>query len=668
MSQLLSAIAGRWNELLVQAERHKDDEFGKAAREAMRFYSEPHDFYYDEFDATGGEPGGEKKFRSTVNLGSNMVQVFLPVLYHRNPTRVVEPRKPQLSPQFLALYQQYQQMAGMQPASIQPGLPSFKEVQDQLRAELLSFYLNVTPNELNLKQESRQGIVEALLKGRGLLWSEIFDTGGIRMAGSSFGSVDDLLIDPDAPTLREARWIAKKCRRPVREVEQWLGLAPGLLRGSDYSATQLAEQRSNEDAQYDAQTSCTADLLEYYEIYSRIGVGSKLKSSGTPLPGDDQYLGFFDRFGDNVLLIVAPGVKFPLNLPESLETDPSPGIQDEIAQRLAWPIPLYRDTTHPWPCAALDFHYIPGKAWPQAHITPGMGFQKAIDWIFTYMMARIKITCRTFMVVPKDLEDDIKNEILSGKDLTLLEIESSNPGTLEKICQFIQMPNVATDIWTVLSQIQREFEKATGMTDLIYGITDRQMRSAQEANVKQQNLSVRPDDMASQVEDWMALAARNEAIAARLLDDPASIARVFGETYNPQGSPDGLGGWIPQVGPYTRLWFELVHTQDLDRILSECDYRIESGSSKKPSVDKLRGDVDESANIVLPQLTQTYMATGNPTAVNEWLAWYAQSRGLPRDKFQQPDLREQMAMQAQQAAAGSGGADPQQSIPIGAAA
>lgn len=635
---ILSAIVKRWLSKIKIAADAKEEQFGKAAREAMRFYAEPHDWYFDE---SAREVGGlsdsaiANGFKPTVNLVSNMVQVFLPVLYHKNPIRIASPRRCNLDPKLLQIM----------------GAPPEMFAQDDARRQsvsvLLEHYLNYTPNELDLKCESRRALTEALVKGMGLLWTELVVTNGIHVAGSRYESIDNLLLDPDADVSRECKYAVRKRTRPKYEVEEEYGLPRGTLKGTARSTADMAELAIDEDYREESKQANTADLITYYEIYSRMGLGAKLSPQVMLDSFDEQLRDMLDQFGDNVFLAIAPGIDYPLNLPESVLQKEYTSAIEEVTQRIAWPIPLHDDDTNPWPFAAIWFHDVPGRLWPQSHVTPALAFQKAIDWIFRYLMGRVQICSRTFMVTPKELSKTIKEQLLSGSDLCLLEIEAIHAGTLEQICKFLQMPNVTGDIWQVLAAVQHEFEKATGMTELMHGMSSRQMRSAQEANVIQGNLSIRPDDMAGKVEDWMSLAARNEAIVARSMLGESDIAPAFGESYDPQGNMAAFGAY-PQIGPYTQLWMALVHQPNIRKAASEYECRIESGTVRKPNLDKMRSDVDESAQVVFPPLLQVYMQTGDPTQANAWLSMYARSRGLPPDTFALADMREQLAMQQQQ--------------------
>jgi len=71
------------------------------------------------------------------------------------------------------------------------------------------------------------------------------------------------------------------------------------------------------------------------------------------------------------------------------------------------------------------------------------------------------------------------------------------------------------DIWKVIEAVTQNFEKRTGLTELVYGESASSYRSAEEAQLKGSQLQIRPDDMAQKVEDAMTCVARKEALAAR---------------------------------------------------------------------------------------------------------------------------------------------------------
>lgn len=640
MPHLLTAITDAWLSKLKLSAQHKRHEFGDDAAEAMRFYNGPHDFLYRNeygknsrgFNVIGDGAYPQPTFRMTVNKVSELVQLFLPVLYHRNPTRQVNPRRFDFPPE---LMQVLMQLGAIQPPNSQV------QIVDAVRAKLLEFYLNFTPHELDLREDSRKAVVEALIKGRGLAWTLLFDGPKGRLVGTFYDSVDNLLIDPDAEELRFAQWVARRRREPVWRVEDKYKLPRGSLKPNQESLNQTADQVNNPMELYDRATGQTNDQLEYYEIFSRMGIGGRLQGQEqNPASLSEQAKGSLETFGDNCYLVLAQGTEYPLNLPPDIAYDPAAA--KEITARLAWPTPFHEDKINPWPFTELDFHTIPRKVWPMSHVKPAMGEQKFLDWAYSFIAGKIRITCRDFIAIPKDMPE-IMEAFKSSADLGLIEVDVPQGGNVHNMVEWLQHAQMSGDIWRVIEAVERNFEKRTGLTELMYGQTGHQYRSATEADVKQNMLNVRPDYMAERVENWATRIAAKEGLAARYHLDGADVAPIFGETFDPT-----LG---IASGPYTQLWMQFVRQDDMAANAAELEYRIEAGSARKPNKDRDRANIDESAQVIFPALMQHYQQWGDAGPANNWLREWARTRELAPELVQLPDMQQQMMqMQAQQAA------------------
>src|SRR5262245_4606686 len=189
-------LIAHWLAKIDLAMKQKRKEFQEDADEAMRFFDGPYDFLYgirQKGGAGGWFAGGEEgmprpAFGMTCNKVAEMVQLFGPVLYHRNPVRQVNPRQEPMvaldvfgnmaDPNMMLQYQMVMQQV------------SQGRAVDRARASLLQYYLNYTPTALNLKDHSRWAIDEAIIKGMGALWTEVYTPkgGGPKMVGSFYDS------------------------------------------------------------------------------------------------------------------------------------------------------------------------------------------------------------------------------------------------------------------------------------------------------------------------------------------------------------------------------------------------------------------------------------------------------------------------------------------------
>lgn len=621
----LRPVVSAWLEKIRQGEAVKRRRFGRDAEEGMLFFAGPYDWLYDGkrgarhfFPPDGGDLP-TPTFKITLNKTAELVQLFGPALYHRNPVRQVNPRVfPSLPPDlFLAAARQTAAQAGMtDPAQVQTQAQlQWQQAEvatqegralDEARANVLAPYLNYTPNALDLKTESRWAIDEALIKGMGLLYTETYRPAGApyTMVGSFYDSVDNLVIDPDATSLRDATWVARRCVHPVWEVERKYGVQPGTLKGNAESVNQTAAvDASGALGDYFRKTGQTNDLLVYWKVYSKMGLGGRLK--GTP-----DHLGpTLDQFGDFCLIVVADSCPYPLNVPPALIDTPG-GLQ-EVMRAVQWETPFWADDG--WPFTPISFHAIPNDPWPQSHLSPGMGELKFLNWLWSFVAGKIATTCRDFIAIKKSLSQEVKDAILSGRDLSLIELEHEH-GTISDVVGFLQHPQFNGDVWQVAQAVAEQFDRRVGLTELMYGQSARQLRSAEEAQLKSSQMNVRPDDMANKVEDAMGAAAKSEALACRWHLRPEDVAPVLGP----------VGAWA---------WGRFVYTADVAEIIHSLEYRVEAGSAKKPNRDRDAQNMMQVLQTVFQPLLQVAMATGDMTPVNNLLREWAKTLDMDFERL-----------------------------------
>jgi hypothetical protein len=403
MSEALRPAVGQWTAKIKLAWDFKKKEFQDAADECARFFDGPYDWLYgprrgagaSAFEYEGSEDMPGPSARMTINKTAELVQLFGPALYHRNPVRKVNPRHvPGPSPAMFG--NPADPMAQAAFAQAQQQVAAQWEA-DAVRADLLERYLNYTPTALDLKTESRWAIAEALIKGMGCLWSRVHRPPGAAMSwsGTFYDSVDNLLLDPDALNIRDIKWMARRCTKPVWEVERLYGLPPGTLKSqaSLESYTATAQAASDPDGDYRRKQGRTADLVVYWEIYSKMGFGGRLAG----IAQDKAAL--LDSAGDHVYLVVAENCPYPLNLPPpycDALADPqsNPELLAEIEQRLSWETPYWADNE--WPMTPVVFHWKPNKLWPMSHMWPGLGELKFLNWAWSFLASKVRRASRDF--------------------------------------------------------------------------------------------------------------------------------------------------------------------------------------------------------------------------------------------------------------------------------
>ena len=86
--ELWRPVVSAWEHKIELAWRAKKKAFQDQADEALRFYSTDYDWLYEGRHAKGfgGDDIPPPSFRMTVNKVAEVVQLFGPALYSRNPT------------------------------------------------------------------------------------------------------------------------------------------------------------------------------------------------------------------------------------------------------------------------------------------------------------------------------------------------------------------------------------------------------------------------------------------------------------------------------------------------------------------------------------------------------------------------------------------------------
>lgn len=605
---VLRSVCNSWIQKIHMASRRKQEVFGDAADECAAFYNGPKS--WDELMRGGFVDGGSgagatntfpsPDFKVSVNKTFEFVTIFGPALYYENPVRTVKPRMPvQIPWDFFPSPDMWQALMDQENLRVRT---------DGLRGVLLETYLNWTPTEFLLDKEARSAIDEALIKGRGCAWVELYQPPGtdFRVIRTQWETVDDLLVDPDASSMSKATWIARRRCMPTWQVERDYGLRRGSIKGNMESNATQGLAISSTEVQYDRKRGMTNDLIVFWQIWSKMGLGGRLSQQS---PG---IRAACEPFGDYCYIVVAENVAFPFNCPPDVSNDPGFAADPpKVFSRFAWPIPTWY--TDEWPVSELDFHQQHNCPWPLPHLKAAMGELKFLNWVMSFLMGKIRTTSRDFIALKKSIGEDIRDAIQKGEDLTILEMDAN--GTIAELIQFLQHPEINGDVWKMIEAVEANFDKRVGLTELMYGDSGgTQIRSAAEVNIRNQNMNIRPADMANQVEAWMSTVARKEALAARYHLRSKDVIALVG-----------------QAAAF--CWDVYVATTDLAEAARQLEYRIEAGSTRRPNKEFESQTMTQLAQLIMPVLQAYAEKTADLGPLNNLIADLAKSRSLDPNRF-----------------------------------
>ena len=652
----LKAIVDLWLKKLELGRKRKFELFGKWADEAMRFFDGAHDWMWREVQPAPSAPGfldarsksWQPTFKMTYNRVFEAVALLGPSLYFRNPNVLSTPREIaqipfealRLDPNDYAAVNSYMMAAQQQQAIAE---------ERQATAGLYSTFLSWLQQITDKRSHVRLAISDALIKGAGYLWCEL-DTprgSGTRVVRSTHVNADDIVKDPDATTADGVMWISRHYCEPMNIVEAKFGLPPNTLKGhlqSFDAEANLSVKGKNKKRDTGREVDRSFDLLEYDVIFSKNGFGQRLKSAN-PKELQSYHLDT-EPWGDYCMIVVAKGIPYPLNLPSQV-VNAAISIPDEMAEekqaamddlfaRSQWPCPFFQDEpiSNGWPYVELGFYPKSGSVWPVSIFKPVAGEMRFINWCLSFLADKVAASCQTIVAIQKAAAAEIKDQIAGASaPFTVIELAEVLGKSVTDVVSFLNSPSFSTDIWKVVAEIDEKIDKRLGLTELVYGLTNRQMRSAEEAKVRDDAVSIRPDDMANTVEDFISASNLKEAECARYHLTEEDLVPVLG----PLG---GLAWTVHQTS-----------TQP-DDVVRELSFHIEAGSAKKPNKQNKVKQLQEFGQMAMPFFQQMAMG-GMVQPFNAYLTELAKAMDLDPEQFlvtgpPPPPPEEQAAQQAEQ--------------------
>ena len=652
----LKPIVDRWRRVFTSARKDRKEKFDVYADEAMNFYDGPVNHMWKAM-RSGKKGSGHDgflepdvqmpQFEMSVNRLFEAVSMFGPVLYHQNPVIAVTPTKPvevgietfyASNPealQYLGMTEAIQTGQVNDPAivqTVQALYQQYGQMSEQSRqvhemnkdhSRILESLSNYIQQEGSKQDEARLAIAEAIITGLGIVEVKMEQPpgGGPKMAKSRYRSNKDLLIDPDACYWRDVTWIALKTIEPVNVVEKKFNLPPGSLKGkyAKKSASDSAPRggKRNGDGSY---AGVSHDLIEYYEVYSKNGAGQNLK-----LSEKEKNIAGLEALGDFVYLAICEQCPYPLNLsPEVMNS----GDLQLVLDASSWEVPYWDDywSDGGWPICRLSFYNKPGEVWPISMVKPCIGELKFVNWCMSFIADKVAAGSKIYVGCLKEAAENIRSQLTSGTGpFSVIDLERISGKSLNEVITFLQAPSFSIDIWNMVAQVNSAIDKRLGLTELMYGQSSRQMRSAAEAQYRQQNINIRPDDMASRVEDWLSLSAIREIQAMRFVAEYEDVA--------------------PILGPVAaKVFAEQILTQDVSAITRDFSYRVEAGTARKPNKDTQIAQLTDVGQYVLPVIQQAMMS-GVTRPYNAYMKSLGRAMDIEVDEFLLGEEEQQMLMQ-----------------------
>ena len=564
------------------------------------------------------------------------------MLMQQNPQAMQAQQQVQQVQQQIQQLEQQQQQQQQAQKSFESAIQkkNDSDAQRSIRASLMEHWLNYTPDEQpggGLETAAQKAITESLVKGRGCLMPEAYTMPGsdTKLTGCTYISVDDLFLDPDATGLgpNECWWMAVRRTQPVWYVERKFNLKGKLSSAATYERRSSFGERFNQDlGNNDRAMGKTHDTITYYEIWSKAGAGHRLAGLKS------EYNDAFEKVGDYVRMVVAPNIHYPLNAPPKKVSKAS---SEEIKKMLEWEYPFWKDDR--WPVVCLDYwNRVPDKdpqssAWPIAPLEPGLGELITLNVLVSHIVNRTWSSSRDFIAVLQSAHKDVEKWLKKGQDMTIFPVKEIY-GDINKVVQWIQQPQMKADMWQVITMLTELFEKRVGLSELLYGMTAAQSRSAADAETKRSQMNIRPDHMAKQVEHWMEHCARQEKMVARWVIEAKDVATVLG----------------PQEA---QLWDQFIVKSSVEETVREVECHVTANSVRKPNKEREASNMAQVMSVAMPEFSKHADTTSDTGPLNKLLDKWGKSIDQDMGNFQigprtppPPGPEQAQAAQAQQEA------------------
>lgn len=628
---LLGPLVTQWSARL-QAAKAAKSRFDTCARLCRKFYgSDPGAQWGDDVRREFYPQVPKPQFAISINKSFELVSVIGPSMLWRNPRRQVHSITPPSQTEILsqvfgvqdeAFLQQMQAMEQSQSATT--------AVRDKLCEKVLNYMLDSHPTGTALA-EAQLVVQDALVSGLGLLWTETYThrADGSPMVGSFAGRQDELLIDPDCrdATRASAKWISRTHVEPAWVVERRFGYPPGYLAGK---GTSVSAEWAWQQSQVQQAHQYYQDMVEWHEVWSCGGIGARVH-------GIDAALGqaMDEVAGEYCYIAFTKNLPHPLNLPPTLVEQAPP---DAIREALRWRTSRFGSVfecwkDRRWPCEFLEFYPLAGSPWPIAPLAPGLPYLLAMNILLVSHLQMSYDRRRDIIGVYEHMAQQVNEALNSEATPCVIKLTSAAQQSISEVMTYLQRPAVGGDLLQWVEYLDRQFQKATGLDDLSYGIATKQSRVVADVQLRQQKSAVRPDKMAEDVAEFLRRVATKELwLCAQY---------VTGESLT------------PLLGPYgSQVWEQQVRAIPFEQLVRQFDASVEVTEMRRPDNDKEIADHERILPFLLPVLQSYAQTTGDTTPLNNLTQRYFSAMQLKdpaafvmQGWSQQPDPA---AMQLQQ--------------------
>jgi len=590
---VLGPLVTQWFARFAAAERAKE-RFNVMAKLCRQFLgSSTRTMWEDSFRKEFYPNVSQPQFMVSLNKAFELVAIIGPSLYWQVPSREVRTADTPDQVRIAKILGQFDEQILAQIDEEQKLTAEQRELRNSLATVVLEWIARQHPG--SVKSDYEMVIQDALVTGRGCAWTETYAdrSTGTTQVGTFYDPVDNLLIDPDAkdPKWRDVRWISRRHVEPADVVERRFGYPPGYLHGR---GTHVSNEFASRIDPIQGNQELYKDMVEWYEVWSTGGIGARVTGMHSEIGQSLDNL-----TGDYCYLCLCRTVAHPLNLPPDLVNHAGP---DQIVEAMRWRTSRFGSICElwrkrKWPVEVLDFYPVANTCWPMAVLGPGIGSLLAMNILLVSHLEMSWDRRRDIVVAYSGYEDQLEAAIKGENNPAIVKISPVSQLRVSDVVSYLQRPEVGGNLLEWLNYLDNQFQMATGLDDIHYGISQKQSRVSADVQAKQSASNVRPDKMGTDVHAFVVNVSTKEFWLA--------AQNVKGEQVR------------PLLGPWGSLaWDSMIGSMDWDTLTTEMEIYVEATDMKRPNRDKDKSDLEMIAPYIVPLAKDYAMQTGDPQPIN----------------------------------------------------
>lgn len=297
--------------------------------------------------------------------------------------------------------------------------------------------------------------------------------------GKSINPVD-FLVDPDALTYHEARWVCHRFVRPWIDAKRdirWRKSARDILEATGTVGFLDPEQEMFTRDWQDHPDQVDTAMVTFYEI--------------------------FDKTTQRIIVLCS-------------------SCEEDLVNK---PYPFFGKDG---PYEILQFFPTPDTFWAIPHAGVYTPQVEAMNKMRSQMMDHVQRTgTHKFAYQKGSIDNDDLKKFLEAKSDSAVELEMQGTDDINKVLKAFEYVPITADAWNLTQLFMSDFEKISGQSENALG-GGAGVQTATEANAIQQQLGLRTEDMRGEFDNFIRGSVRKVVAIMRKMFTGEQVVRIVG--------------------------------------------------------------------------------------------------------------------------------------------